>query len=112
MWFVPGLEVWGIANWGRIDYLVAEQVAGSTGILYGNQGLGDDAQSVLFADLTDHRGNKLPDSIEEARILVRSRSADAVYVVGEESAAGFKIARDPAAEGPVTVDLLVVELSL
>lgn len=110
MWFIPGFEVWGLADWGQVDYLVTEQTAGSTYILYGHQGLGDDAQGVLFADLVDHRGNSLPATIDAARVMVRPKSAEAAYLVGDESPTGFKLARDPAAGGPVSVDLLIVEM--
>ncbi len=110
MWFIPGFEVWGLADWGQVDYLVTEQVAGTTSVLFGRHGLGDDAQSVSFADLTDHRGNKLPEMIDAARVMIRPRSADAAFLVGDESTGGFKIARDPSAEGPVSVDLLIIEM--
>jgi len=110
MWFVPDYEVWGLAEWGSADFLVAEGIGSEISVGYGSQSLGSDAQSVAFADLSDHRGNQLPDSLDAARVVVRPRGAETAFVVGGESSSGFKIARDASAVGPVTVDLLIIEL--
>lgn len=110
IWFVPNFSVWGTAGWGDVDYLVLERVGSVNSILYGTASIGQAAQEVSFADLSDHRGNQLPSSIDAARVLLRPRSADAVFVVGNESSTGFKVARDSASAGPVTVDLMIIEL--
>lgn len=65
---------------------------------------------MAFSDLTDHRGNQLPSTIASPRVIIRPRSSDTAFVISEESETNFKIARDPDASGPVTVDLLVVEM--
>ena len=110
VWFVPEFSAWGLAGWSEIEFVVQEQVLSSTSILYGTIDIGDAAQQVTFANLTDHRGNQLPQSLLSPRVIVRPRSVETAFVVGEESAEGFKIARDPDASGPVMVDLLIIEM--
>ena len=110
MWFVPEYEVWGLAEWGSADFLVSEEVGSDVTIGYGSQTLGGDAQSVAFGDLSDHRGNQLPDALDAARVIVCPRGTETAFIVGGESSLGFKIARDPDAVGPVTVDLMIIEM--
>ena len=110
VWFVPNFVVWGLPVWGEVELLMIESVDGSKSIGYNAASLSDTAQQVDYADLTDHRGNQLPDSIPSPRVIVRPRGADAVFVTGSETDSSFKIAHDPDAGGPVTVDLLIVEM--
>jgi len=110
LWFVPEFGAWGLADWSEVAFLVAEEIQSTTSVLYGAVDIGDASQQVTFGDLTDHRGNHLPATIDAPRVFVRPRSAESAFVVGEESNQGFKIARDPDASGPVTVDLLIVEM--
>jgi hypothetical protein len=110
MWFVPEFEIWGLAEWGTADFLVVEQIGAESTIGYGSHSLGGDAQAVVFEDLIDHRGNHLPSTIDAARVIIRPRSTETAFVVGSESATGFKLARDPDAAGPVAADLLILEL--
>ncbi len=110
MWFVPRLSVWGTSGWGEIDYLVIEQVDETDSILFGTVGMGDSSQLVMFEELMDFRGNALPATIKNPRVLVRPKGEQTAFIVGDELTSGFKIARQVDAGGPVTVDLLVVEL--
>jgi hypothetical protein len=110
MWFVPQFSAWGLSEWSEVEFLVAEEVESTTSILYGTIDIGDAVQQVTFEDLTDHRGNHLPVTIDSPRVIVRPRSVETAFVVGDESDQGFKIARDPDAAGPVTVDLLIIEM--
>lgn len=110
VWFVPNFVVWGLPVWKEIEFLAVEKVATDKAVFYGSLDIGDTAQQVSFSDLTDHRGNQLPSSIPSPRVLVRSKSQETAFVIGEESDASFKIARDPEASGPVTVDLVVIEM--
>ncbi len=109
-WFVPGLVVWGLPGVAEIHFLAAEQVASEQSILYGSLAVGGEAQEVHFADLADHRGNALPNNINTPRVLIRSHNAETAFVVGTESDSSVKLARDPESSGPVTVDLLIMEL--
>ena len=110
VWFVPEFSVWGLAGWSEIEFVVQEQVQSITSVLYGTINIGDVTQHVTFADLTDHRDNKLPQTLTSPRVIVRSRSIETAFVVSGESTEGFKMARDPDASGPVLVDLLIIEM--
>lgn len=110
MWFVPGLLVWGQIGLGDVDYLAAENFDGDNTILFGYSPLGEPDQSIAFADLVDHRGNHLPAALDAARVIPRPRSGGQVYIVGDETPAGFRIARTGDTTEPVTVDLLIIEL--
>jgi len=110
MWIVPSFVVWGLSGLGEVEYLSIEQVDSTKTVSFGSAGIGDTTQPVNFANLTDVRGNSLPATIKRPLVTARSQNQTQVYVVGNETNTGFKIARDPAANGPVTVDLIITEL--
>lgn len=110
MWVVPDFVVWGLAGWSEIEFLILEQVGSNKSALFGAVDIGDDAQQTVFNDLADHRGNQLPVSLAAPRVFVIPKSEKTAFIVGEESAEGFKIARDPETSAPVTVDLLIIEV--
>ena len=110
VWFVPEFSVWGLSQEGQVDYLVVEQDDTDKNIFLGSIAIGSSLQEVSFCNLTDHRGNALPASIDSPRVIPRSRSQEAVFVVGDESDTSFKIARDPEAMEPVMVDLFIMEM--
>ena len=110
IWFVPDLVVWGLPSLGEYEFLLLDEEDSTKSVYYGIAAIGENEQEVLFSQLSDHRGNTLPTSIKSPRVFPRARSSEAVFVVGKESSDRFKIARDQEAGGPVTVDLLVVEL--
>lgn len=110
IWFVPDLTVWGLPSLGEHEFLALELVAGVKSVYYGSATISQNEQAVSFDQLVDHRGNHLPATINSATVIPRSKSGTAVFVVGRESASGFKIARDPDSDSPVTADLLIVEL--
>ena len=112
LWIVPEVLVCGLPSDASFYYLGAENVDSSERLMFGQSSVGNAAQGILFADLVDHRGNKLPSTISSPRILVRPRSPYNAYLVGEESGSGFQIVRDPAAPGPVSVDLFIYETGI
>jgi len=108
-WFVPDLVVWGTPSLGEQDFLVMEEVDGVKSIYYNAAPLGQSEQEVLYSELTDHRGNHLPAQLASPRVFIRPKSATPTFVVGQETNERFMVARDPEADGPVTVDVTVVE---
>lgn len=110
VWFVPEVEVWGLPASTTIEFLTLEQVESNKTVGYTEMGIGESAQLLSFSALIDHRGNSLPPTIQTPRVLVRSRGTESAFVVGQETDSAFKLARDPATSGPVTVDLLVIEM--
>ena len=109
IWFVPDLVVWGTPSLGEQDYLAVEVVDGVKSIYYGTAPLGQSDQEVLYSELTDHRGNHLPSELSSPRVFIRPKTTTSAFVVGQETSERFMVARDPEADGPVTVDLTVVE---
>jgi len=110
IWFVPGFSVWGVPGLDEIDMLTVEHTAAGDTIGFSALTVEGASQKVFYADLTDHRGNQLPASLASPRVIPRSHEASAVLVIGTESPSSFRIARDPNAAGPVTADLLVLEM--
>ena len=110
MWVVPSFVVWGLSGLGEVEFLSIEQVDSTKTVSFGSAGIGDTTQPVIFANLTDVRGNFLPATIKRPLVTARSQNQSQVYVVGNETNFGFKIVRDPDANGPVTVDLIITEL--
>jgi len=110
MWMVPGVAIWGSADWGEMDFLVVERVGADRSVLFGQSSLGDSTQTLTYAELTDHRGNQLPGTIDSPLVLVRSRSEKPVFVAGRESSESVKVAKSSTVPDPVTADLLVIEL--
>jgi len=108
-WFVSDFAVWGEPSLGEHEYVSLEQVDSTWSVGYGATSIGQADQEVLFNQLTDHRGNTLPDNIESPRVFVRSRNATPVFIVGRESSDRFKIAHTSSDAGPTTVDLWVIE---
>ena len=109
-WFVPDFAVWGEPSLGEHEYLKLELVDSTWSVGYGTASIGQSDQEVLFCQLTDHRGNAVPGSLESPRVFVRPKDVTAVFVVGQESTDRFKIAHNATGDGPTTVDLWVVEL--
>jgi hypothetical protein len=110
MWFVPQVAVWGAAGLGEIEYLVFEEVNSSGAVYHGSIDISDTPQEIRFDQLADHRGNQLPSSLASPRVIPRSREASSAFIVGEETAESFKIARDPSTTEVVTTDLLILEM--
>jgi len=111
IWFVPDVIVWGLPGLGDVKFLAVEDVDGVSSVHFCATNIGTGEQLIMFTQLIDHRGNNLPVSIKSPRIIVRSHSEDAAFIVARESQSSFKIARDPGAAGSVTVDLFIVEMN-
>lgn len=109
-WWVPGFTVWGLPSWEEAEFLAVEDVEGTASVHFGVVAIGDASQPVLYSELIDHRGNQLPSSLDKPLVLIRPRSEATVFVVEQESATGFRIARESTAIEPATVDLLVIEM--
>jgi hypothetical protein len=110
MWFIREVNVWGLADDAQFFYLGAESADSLPRLMFGVSTIGGASQNISFSELTDFRGNSLPPTINSPRIIARSRSAFPVFIVGEESDNGFRIARDKEAPGAVSADLFIIEL--
>ena len=110
MWFVPGFVVWGLPGLEDAEYLAFEETASVSSIFFAETDIGDTGQLVAYSQLTDHRGNSLPDTMSAPRVFPRARGEDPVFVVGNENSQSFRIGRNADSSGPITVDLLIIEM--
>jgi len=110
IWYVPDLNVWGTPGWGEIDLLMLENVDTVKSILFDSVNIGDNSQEIKFADLVDFRGNYLPATIENPKIIVKSKGEDIAFIVGEETNETFKIAHAVDITTSLKVDLFVYEM--
>jgi hypothetical protein len=110
IWFVPDFVVWGMPGLGDVEYLATEVTPGASSVLFARTDIGDTGQRVMFSDLTDHRGNRLPDTISSPRVLPRPRATETAFIVGQEDANSFRVGRDSDGTEPITVDLLIIEM--
>jgi hypothetical protein len=109
LWVVRDVQVWGLASDAQFFYLGVENVQSTARLMFGISSIGETAQDIQFSSLIDHRGNNLPEAINNPRVLIRQRTPFNVYLVGEESNSGFRVVRDPAAPGPVSADFFIYE---
>ncbi len=109
-WYIPNLNVYGTIGWGEFEYILAENVNSVISVLFDAVSIGDNSQQILYSDLIDHKGNNLPPSILNPKVIVKQKSNNTAYVVGEESSTGFKIVREEQSSNPVPVDLYIIEM--
>ena len=72
VWFIHNYSIWGVSQDAEIDFSVVESVDAISTILFGSQAIGSSLQEVAYEDLTDHRGNKLPQQIDSPKVIPRS----------------------------------------
>ena len=108
--FIHNYSIWGVSQDAEIDFSVVESVDAISTILFGNQAIGSSLQEVAFEDLTDHRGNKLPQQIDSPRVIPRSQSDQHLFIVGQESDTNFKIARNSDVTESILCDLMIIEM--
>ncbi len=109
-WYIPNLHVYGTIGWGEFEYLLAENVNSVVSVLFDSVSIGDNSQQISFRDLIDHKGNKLPDTLTNPRVIIKQKSDSTAFIVGDESNFGFKIVRSEQSTKTVQVDLYIVEM--
>ena len=109
-WVVPNFVVWG--DWTLYSFLLfyTEMGATSKRVVFSKSTLGGLDQTVNFSSLYDFRGNQLPDTINNPKVIVLTKNEVLCLVVGAETNTGFRIAK--LSESPQTglVDLMIVEM--
>lgn len=111
-WLVENYNVYGSDAELEIYSAICESINATEQIGFKRLGLGGWRQEVYFSDLTDNKGNSLPDQIKQPAVVVMPRSsagAHIKYVLGQ---AGFVIARSSDESATTTVDLLIFETGL
>jgi hypothetical protein len=111
-WIVKNLSVWGLSRWGTIEFAAVDLIGTGKAVYYGTGDIGESVQRIHYADLVDYRGNSLPAVINAPVVMIKPRSRFGAYLIGDEGAADFVIARDEEASEAVTVDLYIVEMGV
>lgn len=109
-WYIPNLNVYGTVGWGEFEYLLAENVNSVISVLFNAVSIGDNSQQIVYRNLIDHKGNSLPETLVNPKVIIKQKSEDRAYIVGDESSTGFKIVRSDQSSTPVPVDLYIVEM--
>jgi len=110
IWVVPNFVVWG--DWSLYSFLLFYTEMGATTkrIVFNKSTLGGLDQTVSFASLYDFRGNQLPATINNPKVIVLPKNEVLCIVVGTEAETGFRIAKVPESPGTGLVDLMIVEM--
>ena len=110
IWVVPNFVVWG--DWSLYSFLLLyTEVEGTTKrVVFGKSTLGGLDQTVEFSNLYDFRGNQLPSTIKDPKVLVLPKNEVSCFVVGSETTTGFRIGKLAESSGTGLVDLMVVEM--
>ena len=107
---VPNFVVWG--DWSLASFLLLYTEMGETSkrMMLARNNLGGLDQSVTFETLYDFRGNQLPQTIKNPKVMVMPKNEVNCFVVGTETETGFRIARFSGSEKTGLVDLMIVEM--
>ncbi|UCB53087.1 MAG: hypothetical protein JSV10_03110 [Candidatus Zixiibacteriota bacterium] len=109
-WVVPNFVVWG--DWSLASFLLLYTEIGETSkrVMLARNNLGGLDQSVTFETLYDFRGNQLPQTINNPKVMVMPKNEVNCFVVGTETETGFRIARFSGSEKTGLADLMIVEM--
>jgi hypothetical protein len=109
-WVVPNFVVWG--DWSIASFILIYTEMGETSkrIMLAENNLGGLDQMVIFADIYDFKGNRLPETISNPKVIVLPKNEVNCLVVGTETGTGFRIARSSGEGKTGLVDLMVVEM--
>lgn len=109
-WYVPNLQIYGTVGWGQFEYLITENLNSIVSVFFDKISIGDSSQHMFFGDLIDIKGNNLPSTLKNPKVLVKPKSEGSAYIVGDESSTGFKIVRTSDSPQVVQVDLYIIEM--
>jgi hypothetical protein len=109
-WFIPGFVVWGVSSDAELSFVTVTVVEGQQQINYLETSVGGSRQTVSFDSLVDHRGNKLPATINTAKVIPLPKAEGQVFIVGREFSSGFSISRDNSDTSPIATDLVIIEM--
>ncbi|MGB8656921.1 MAG: hypothetical protein WCE90_03940 [Candidatus Zixiibacteriota bacterium] len=110
-WVVPNFVVWG--DWSIASFLIlcSEMLETSKRLILAKNNLGGLDQVVNFSDLFDFRGNRLPPTIHNPKVMVLPKNETNCLVIGTETDTSFRIGRCSGSETTGLVDLMIVEMN-
>jgi hypothetical protein len=110
-WLIRDYIVWGDSGTLDTAILATEYGVSDNRLIILRELCGQQAQVVEFADLVDHRGNALPETIGNAEIIIIPKNETPSFVVGAIGSESFRLAKSPEASADAIVDLLIMEMN-
>ena len=110
MWWVNGVNVWGTVSSMEANLLITIKQPGSSRIVFASIPVGGEVQQIEYKDLTDTRGNRLPEELNNPRVIAVSKNDIGVVVQGAENSKSFTLAKTRSTDLTATADLLIVEM--
>jgi hypothetical protein len=109
-WLVRNFVAWGDSGTFEVDMMMTEFVPGDERIVLNREFTGETAQTVFFKDLVDHRGNQLPEKINNPEVIPIPRNPVGSYILGNVGEKSFRISKDSLQMSNSLVDLLIMEM--
>jgi len=109
-WLVRDFQVWGDDGAVEADILATENDISGSKVVYLREFSGGLAQVVHFDDLTDHRGNPLPSTLDNPEVILIPKNGIISFVQGIVGPSAFRIARERLEPAYGLVDLLILEM--
>lgn len=109
IWVVENFVVWGSLSAYSGHFLLTDETGGDSRVLFWKVDLGGALQEVRYSDLTDHKGNNVPETISRPKIVVLPRNGVGVVIAGRESNSSFTIAKTGDSSLSGIVDLMIFE---
>jgi len=109
-WLVRDYVVWGDNGTFEADMIMTEFVSGDERVVFSHEFTGETAQTVIFKDLVDHRGNQLPEKINNPVVILIPRNPIGSFILGNVGEKSFRISKDSNQLSNSLVDLLIMEM--
>ncbi len=103
------MVVYGTLGAVELLLLRSESTPTSKRVIFENAVLGGVEQVLFYQNLTDQRGNKLPQKLKSPKVVVLPKTGIAAVIVGEESEQLFRLAKTGGTDNAL-VDLLIIEM--
>ena len=110
LWLIRDFVVWGSLSAHEFSFLVTMLDQSTRRILFLSLPLGGDLQKVNFSDLIDFRGNHLPQTLTNPKVIPLCKNTVGVVVVGQEDSETFTLAKTSQSDAHGICDLLVMEV--
>ena len=110
-WLVRDFAVWGDNGTFEADMLMTEFVSGDERVVFNHEYTGESAQTVIYQNLVDHRGNQLPEKIANPEVIIIPRNPIRSFILGSVGEKSFRISKDSSLLSNSIVDLLIMEMN-
>jgi len=110
-WLVRDYIVWGDNGAFEADMIMTEFVSGDERIVFSHEFTGETAQTVIFKNLVDHRGNQLPEKIDNPEVILVPKNPVRSFILGSIGGKSFRISKDSNQLSNSLVDLLIMEMN-